>query len=791
MSSRLSDSVGMEAVPQSLDVGPSLSYQGAPHGAIFSVSHIVLWPPWGSIKDSVGYGGQNYGGKNLRMEKTPWAGNQPLVLHRGVPPTDYGCYASVCDRGFHVNASESGNCATARDRGCSYDPEKVALVLPLGVLLTGCGQCGIGGDRECNVSLPTTGKGGSDRGSGCYVNRWVGKDAKLWSLGLRSISNLMASCCGHNTMLELELLESTLAHISSQGGIGSRDGLSVHITGLWSNMTDWDQGCKGKLLGSGNCGFDRDRGYKVAPSRSSKFGLYQGSCLLIGPIFESAAPPCGIYKNGARHSNIRGCNMDLSRTGLCRSAPTRLTWTDLPKPYFNVLPRKMDGCWALIELCVLSLMTRPGLCRLCSIDFADYGTYVAALAILFESFLPSWDGFKASLCGEFALAVCKKHTTRFGNKGSNWDRVGRLDTATTGKCGEIQAKGCTVGFNRINSCSSIYVRGCSENLAENGICKPSHGNWLRSGLLSWEVITPFKDEEGCGAFIVKNLLSLLIGPQATRETAYLKVIYLCWNFDPKRSLLMDQGFICFFAFGVAFLTLMDVSNWGQFGNCGLACSILTDTVMPKRALTDFLFKNEDCLAFNGLCILSLNGRSLGNRANYLLRISLSLWNICAVQALTRFVTLNNPDVVFISETRLLKHKVDGIRRRLNMFGCFDVERNDGCCGLLLLWKEGIDVKLLSYSKSHIDTEIEVEIVRTRFTGMYGSFGRPRKHLDWELIDRLKVESQLPWLLGVISMILCVQMKGLELVTGGGLGKAVVFVRLVDSKTWRWSGDDES
>ncbi|KAK9028829.1 hypothetical protein V6N11_025967 [Hibiscus sabdariffa] len=516
----------MEAVPQSLDVGPSLSYQGAPHGAIFSVSHIVLWPPWGSIKDSVGYGGQNYGGKNLRMEKTPWAGNQPLVLHRGVPPTDYGCYASVCDRGFHVNASESGNCATARDRGCSYDPEKVALVLPLGVLLTGCGQCGIGGDRECNVSLPTTGKGGSDRGSGCYVNRWVGKDAKLWSLGLRSISNLMASCCGHNTMLELELLESTLAHISSQGGIGSRDGLSVHITGLWSNMTDWDQGCKGKLLGSGNCGFDRDRG-------------------------------------------------------------------------------------------------------LCSIDFADYGTYVAALAILFESFLPSWDGFKASLCGEFALAVCKKHTTRFGNKGSNWDRVGRLDTATTGKCGEIQAKGCTVGFNRINSCSSIYVRGCSENLAENGICKPSHGNWLRSGLLSWEVITPFKDEEGCGAFIVKNLLSLLIGPQATRETAYLKVIYLCWNFDPKRSLLMDQGFICFFAFGVAFLTLMDVSNWGQFGNCGLACSILTDTVMPKRALTDFLFKNEDCLAFNGLCILSLNGRSLGNRANYLLRISLSLWNICA------------------------------------------------------------------------------------------------------------------------------------------------------------------
>ncbi|KAK8547790.1 hypothetical protein V6N13_027403 [Hibiscus sabdariffa] len=47
---------------------------------------------------------------------------------------------------------------------------------------------------------------------------------------------------------------------------------------------------------------------------------------------------------------------------------------------------------------------------------------------------------------------------------------------------------------------------------------------------------------------------------------------------------------------------------------------------------------------------------------------------------------------------------------------------------------GIDVRLLSFSKSHIDTEIEVESVKTRFTGTYGSFDRPRKHLDWELID---------------------------------------------------------
>ncbi|KAK8639711.1 hypothetical protein V6N13_138081 [Hibiscus sabdariffa] len=85
-----------------------------------------------------------------------------------------------------------------------------------------------------------------------------------------------------------------------------------------------------------------------------------------------------------------------------------------------------------------------------------------------------------------------------------------------------------------------------------------------------------------------------------------------------------------------------------------------------------------------------------------------LGNSEAVQTLARFATLDDLDVVFISETRLFKHKVDGI-----------------------------DARLLSYSKSHIDVEIEVESVKTRFTGMYGSFDRLRKHLDWELMTGWK------------------------------------------------------
>ncbi|KAK8504039.1 hypothetical protein V6N12_033256 [Hibiscus sabdariffa] len=546
-----------------------------------------------------------------------------LILPQGVPLTVYGCCAPVRDCGCLVDAAGSGKWATSRDRGCSYesDPEKVALALPLGVLLTGCGYCGPSGDRGCNVSLPLIGKGGSHRGSGCNVILWLSKVAELWNLRLGLSANHIENWCGHNTILALELLGATLAHIISQGGVESRDVLIVHSIGLCSNMSNWDQDCEGKSYGSGNCGSDQDRGCKVALSRSSKFGLYQGSHLLMCPFIEPAVPPYVIYKDGGRHSNNRGCSMNLSRTGLCGSAPTRLTGTVFPKPELDVLPRKMVGCWALIVLCVLSLMTKPRCSRLFSIDFADYGTYISGLARLFDSSLPSWVDRKASMCGGFPWAGCKKYTSgrklaivvppwcdkdpkgrlilssrnhpkvgnnspdqdmqqclvvaRSGNKGSNWERVGSLDLVTIGKCGKAQPKGCTVGHNRINSCSSIDVRGCSGNLAENGNCKPAHGNWLGSGLPTWEVITPFKGEEGCGAFIVKSLLPLLSGPQATREATYVNIsagkreisitlllslsfwfYYSSWVFEAKETLLLNQLPTCIVAFCVDCPTFM-------------------------------------------------------------------------------------------------------------------------------------------------------------------------------------------------------------------------------------------
>ncbi|KAK8694188.1 hypothetical protein V6N13_071744 [Hibiscus sabdariffa] len=84
-----------------------------------------------------------------------------------------------------------------------------------------------------------------------------------------------------------------------------------------------------------------------------------------------------------------------------------------------------------------------------------------------------------------------------------------------------------------------------------------------------------------------------------------------------------------------------------------------------------------------------------------------------------------------------------------------VEKGDDSVGLLLLWSDSITVSLQSYSKSHIDVEIQDPQYHFRFTGMYGNSDHSHKAEDWNLLDNLRHRSQLPWLLGGdLNAILC-------------------------------------
>jgi len=90
----------------------------------------------------------------------------------------------------------------------------------------------------------------------------------------------------------------------------------------------------------------------------------------------------------------------------------------------------------------------------------------------------------------------------------------------------------------------------------------------------------------------------------------------------------------------------------------------------------------------------------------------------AVRSLLEVQKRINPDVFFLSETHLDKVKADNVRRRAG-FDHLIIHESDGRSGgLLLLWKEEVNIRLQAVTQNYIDVVIE-ENGGWRFTGVYG------------------------------------------------------------------------
>ncbi|GKV19445.1 hypothetical protein SLEP1_g29706 [Rubroshorea leprosula] len=125
-----------------------------------------------------------------------------------------------------------------------------------------------------------------------------------------------------------------------------------------------------------------------------------------------------------------------------------------------------------------------------------------------------------------------------------------------------------------------------------------------------------------------------------------------------------------------------------------------------------------------------------------------LGNPRAVRNLIELVRWKKPIVVFLSETRLDKRRMEGVRRQLGFKNCFTIDRVGTGGGLAMLWQDGVILSLLSYSQNHIDMEVlGWREQRWRFTGFYGHPERSNRRRSWALLRELATKSSLPWVIG--------------------------------------------
>ncbi|XP_050217409.1 uncharacterized protein LOC126668246 [Mercurialis annua] len=125
-----------------------------------------------------------------------------------------------------------------------------------------------------------------------------------------------------------------------------------------------------------------------------------------------------------------------------------------------------------------------------------------------------------------------------------------------------------------------------------------------------------------------------------------------------------------------------------------------------------------------------------------------LGNPRTVRYLRCLVQRYSPSLVFLSETKLVKAKIDCI---FQTFGydtvVVDSVGNGG--GLVVGWKEGVSANLRSMSANHIDLDVKLSRGDDvwRFTGFYGFPSETDKFKSWDLLAKLGSESHGAWLIG--------------------------------------------
>ncbi|KAL3839206.1 hypothetical protein ACJIZ3_023797 [Penstemon smallii] len=123
-----------------------------------------------------------------------------------------------------------------------------------------------------------------------------------------------------------------------------------------------------------------------------------------------------------------------------------------------------------------------------------------------------------------------------------------------------------------------------------------------------------------------------------------------------------------------------------------------------------------------------------------------LGGLLTIQNLGFHIRDHNPQIIFLSETKSRKRKIELLKAKFGFFGVYTEARGKSG-GLALLWRKEVRVELQSFSENHIDAYVfmENDHVGWRLTGFYGEPDATKRKKSWNLLRRLASSCSKPWL----------------------------------------------
>jgi exonuclease III len=140
-------------------------------------------------------------------------------------------------------------------------------------------------------------------------------------------------------------------------------------------------------------------------------------------------------------------------------------------------------------------------------------------------------------------------------------------------------------------------------------------------------------------------------------------------------------------------------------------------------------------------IIAWNCRGLGNGST--------------IRGLLNIQKEEDPDILFLSETKLDRARIGGLRWRIGLTNMVAKDCRGRSGGLALFWRNGINFQLRAMSRLYIDGEVEEKDGFVwRLTGFYGEPSSDKKSLSWRALRVLNAARRRPWLcLGDFNEIL--------------------------------------
>ncbi|TYG89454.1 hypothetical protein ES288_A12G101300v1 [Gossypium darwinii] len=125
-----------------------------------------------------------------------------------------------------------------------------------------------------------------------------------------------------------------------------------------------------------------------------------------------------------------------------------------------------------------------------------------------------------------------------------------------------------------------------------------------------------------------------------------------------------------------------------------------------------------------------------------------LGNPAKLRELKILLVANNSDIIFLSETKMTANDFCRVQNKCRMQNELAINLEGRSGGLVLMWRDRMNVSIQRYTKHHIDSMVKLESNKNmHVTGFYGHANQNLRSNSWDRLRKVGDSVREDWVVG--------------------------------------------